>query len=195
MGVLEILSAAIETVCGLEVAWLHIMVDRLHVDHLLGVQVDVRGLKGCLGLGLVLRSVPWIRKPAHTIGTYPLKFLGQHRQVELCGIIPCQITVSQPIHDFGRNLDEFLLLCDILILDPVHLTGLGIDRMLFAESVVPRTDPPGLHIMVSVREHLDKTQFDNAVIDNIKPRALNVKEKQRPFKRKFHSFDSPKVKP
>ena len=37
MGVLEILSAAIETVCGLEVAWLHIMVDRLHVDHLLGV--------------------------------------------------------------------------------------------------------------------------------------------------------------
>ena len=116
MGVLEILSAAIETVCGLEVAWLHIMVDRLHVDHLLGVQVDVRSLKGCLGLGLVLRSVPWIRKPAHTIGTYPLKFLGQHRQVELGRIEPGQVAVSKPFHHFVHHLMEFGTSCQILVL-------------------------------------------------------------------------------
>ena len=182
MGVLKVLSSTIETVGGLEVARLHIVIYRLYIDHLLGVQVDVRGLKGSLCLGLVLRSVPRVRKPSHTIGTHPLKFLGQHRKVELCGIVTGQITVSQPIHDLGRNLDELLLPGDILVLDPVHLTGLWIDRMLFAEGVVPRADPPGLHLVVAVGKNLDKTELDNAVVDYIKACAFDVKEQQRPFK-------------
>ena len=42
MGVLEILPAAIEPVCGFEIARLHRMVDCLHINHLLVVKIDVK---------------------------------------------------------------------------------------------------------------------------------------------------------
>lgn len=95
---------------------------------------------------------------------HPLDLLGQHRQVELRGVVAGQVAVLQPFHNLGSDLDELLLTGHILVLDTVHLAGARIDGVLPAEGVVPRTHTPRLDLVVVVREHLDEAEFHDAVI-------------------------------
>ncbi|CCZ44950.1 unknown [Bacteroides sp. CAG:545] len=186
MSILEILTAAVEAVSGLQVPRLHIVIDRLHVHHQFRVQVNVDCLQGLSGFGFFLLAAFRVFQPAVAVCSYPFDFLSQHREVEFGGIVTCQVAVFQPRNHFRSYLDEFLFTCDILVLDAVHLAGTRIDALLLSGRVVPRTYPPCLYLMMMVRKYLDETEFHDGIRHDIQSCTFNVKEQERFFKIQFH---------
>ena len=111
---------------------------------------------------------------------------GEHREVELGGIISCQVAVFQPRNYFWGNLDEFFLSCYVLVFYAVYLAGSRIYTLLLSGSIVPRANPPSLHFMVMVREYFHETQFHDSIRRDIQSCTFDIEKQERLFKIQIH---------
>ena len=181
VGVLEVIATAVEPVSGPEIPGLHIVVDCLDIDHQLGMEVDIHALEHLPCPFTVGLRGTRVVDPLLAVCPDPLDLFGEHREVELGRIETGQVTVLQPFDDLRSYLDEFLLTDQVLVLDAVDLAGPGVHALLAIVDIVIREDPPGLGLVMTVREYLDETEFDDAVGYDVQPRAFNVEEQQGPF--------------
>ena len=143
MRILEIIFFAVESVCGFEIARLHIVVDVLDVHHFLFVKVQV--------YIMLFES------------TYALYFLGKHREVEFCGIVAGEIGIPEPFHHLISDFIKLGAVSKVLILDSVHCRSSRGDGALRIALIVPGADFPGFDALLSSGKNLDEAQFYDAV--------------------------------
>ena len=176
MGVLKVVAAAVEAVCGPEVTGLKVMVDVLDVHHLGRMKVqlvyDGNHLEGLLAGFFVLYA-------KFAVSPHPLNFFGKEGEVELSGVEARKVASLQPLRDLRKHLYELGAVHKVFVLDAVYLRRLRIDGNDAAVGIVPGLYLPGFHPGFPARERLHKTKLNDAVRGNIKPGALYVKKEQR----------------
>ena len=164
VGIFEILSATIESVGCAKVSRLHIMINCLHIDHALLVQINIQAVQSCLcPLPGIWRKL-CIAESLQAVGSCPLDLLREHRQIEFGRIESGKVAIPQPIYDFSNYFYEFRFVSDILVFDPVHFRCLRVDSLLLASHIVPRAHAPCFHLRAVIGENLHETKFNDRVI-------------------------------
>ena len=187
VGIVEILASAVKTVCRPEVSRLHIVVNRLHVNHLHTVEIDADLFHHRPGLLLLVSRGFRVGNALFAIHPHPFELLGEHRAVKLAGVVARKVTSLQHIHNLVRKLEEPLAVLDVLILDAVDCRSLLGDMDLPARLEIPRTDAPGAHFRNRIAGiHFHEAKLHYAVGRNVETGALDVEKQQRSCKLEFH---------
>ena len=108
------------------------------------------------------------------------EFLCQQGHVEVVGVVAGNIAASKYLFNLFRQLLEGWLVLDVIVADACQLHNLignglfGIDQFVAAN-------------LASVRKYLDIRNLDDAVLDHVKSRRLQIKYHQWFLKIQFHS--------
>ena len=158
MGVLEILSAAVEAVRSTQVAGLEVMEDVLHVHHTGGMKVDgLHGVQDLAGLGRIGTVGREFLQTGIAVVPYPFYLFREHGKVELDGVEAGKVAAREPLCHFRENRDELGAVHQVLVLDAVDCRCLRIDLDNPVVDIVPGLDLPGLDIGFTAGEDFDET--------------------------------------
>ena len=156
MSVFKVFAAAIEAVGAAQVTGLHGMINGLHVNHPLAVQVN-------------------IDIPAQIVA-YALEFLCQKGEVELGRIEAGKVAVLKVWQKLVYKVLEAGAVFKHIVRKAVHRTCSRVDGPLALMLVIPGLHAPGLDTLLSAGHDHYKTKLCNAVRGNTKTGALDIEE-------------------